>query len=137
MAETPEPLGVLLGTLPYMVGYALTDRHVVMAAAGPEGVGPVASTDWAQAERSGRSSMAVAEDCAAAMGRAIRGTGCRSVILIGYGEEGPGRTAALEDALLGTIDLPDPIQVHVEGASYRVLLPDGWTPPVPVPDVST
>lgn len=132
-----EPLGVLLGTLPYMVGYTLTDRHVVMAAMGPTGVGPVGSTDWAEAERSGLPTMAVAEDCAAAMGRAIRGTEYRSVVLIGYGEQGPSRTAALEDALLGTIDLPDPIQVHVKGASYRVLLPDGWTQPVPVPDVST
>lgn len=137
MTETPEPLGVLIGTLPYMAGYALTRRHVAMVGIGSDGVvGPVGMTDWAEAEERGLSSMAVAEDCAAAFGRAIRGTEYRRVVLIGYGEQGASRTAALEDALLGTLDLPDPIQVHVEGTSYRVLSADGWTSSAPVPDVS-
>lgn len=137
MAGRPEPLGVLIGTLPYTVGYTLTDRHVVMAAFGRDGrLGPVACADWTEGEAEGRSPMAIAEDLAAALGRVIRSTEYRTVVVIGYGDDGPARTAALADALLGTLDIPEPIQARVDGNAYQVLSPDGWTPSTPVPDVS-
>lgn len=137
MADQPEPLGVLIGTLPYAVGYTITDRHVVMATFGTDGhLGPVACADWSEGEDAQRTSMAIAEDLAAVLGRVIRGTEYRTVVVIGYGDDGPARTAALADALLGTLDIPEPIQAHVDGTAYRVLSPAGWSPSASVPDVS-
>lgn len=137
MPDRPEPFGVLVGSLPYMVGYTLEDRHVVMVAFDDDGRnGPIGCVDWAEGEDAGRSLMAMAEDTAAVLGRVIRGTQHRQLVLIGYGESGPSRTAALEDALLGTLDIPDPIRVQVDSDSYRVYREGEWTAPSPIPDVS-
>ena len=87
MADRPEPAGVLVGSLPYMVGYTLTPRHVVMVAFDDDGRnGPIGCVDWAEGEDAGRSLMAMAEDTAAVLGRVIRGTRHRQVVLIGYAQ---------------------------------------------------
>ena len=135
MAEA-VPLGDFIASLPYMVGYELTDQHVAAVAVPKEtGAGPVAAIHWDTSTSPDRD---LAEDVAARLARVARQSGNTQFLLVGYGPSGPDRTNLLAEALLATADLPDPIQVHVADGTWRVRNPDTarWSPARPLPDVS-
>ncbi len=129
-----DPLEKYVALLPYTVGYELSDAHVVVVALDARLVpGPVMPATWPD----GADTRTAAEAIAAAVVPPSRTYEASTLLVIGYGKDGPERAQAVADAALATADLGVPLLVHVDGATVAVSRPgEAWTPARPLPDVA-
>ncbi|TDE88182.1 DUF4192 family protein [Occultella glacieicola] len=114
---TSISLGEYLATLPYQVGYELTDQHVMLV--GEIGDTPVvsASIEW----HSDRSDVHQAEGLAAQLLPVMQRNGATGLMLIGYGNDGATRVEALADAITASSATPPAITlVEVDNDRFRV-----------------
>lgn len=126
-----------LAELPYHVGYDLTDQHVVAVGLSASGAsGPIAAITWQPT--TDQSDRALAENVAATLGNVARHANVEQFLLVGYGPHGRERTALLADALLATVDVPEPVEVHVNRGTFTTLDPErgAWSQPLPLPDLA-
>lgn len=130
-------LGDYLAGLPYLVGYDLTEQHLVAVGLSASGAsGPIAAITWQPP--AGQGDRDLAESLAATLGNVARSTDVEQFLLVGYGPRGRERTALLADALLATIDVPEPVEVHVDRGTFAALDPERgvWSHPLRLPDVA-
>lgn len=131
-----SPVGEFLATIPAQFGYAMDDRHVVAIGMTRDGhTGPQMVAEW---DPSVASEPDLAKYIAAHVARLAKANPAHNrFLLIGYGPEGARRAAHVRDAVLATVDLPDPLIAHVVDNAWRLQVADGaWTPPQDLPDVS-
>ncbi|MFS0703265.1 DUF4192 family protein [Cellulomonas sp. 179-A 9B4 NHS] len=129
-----DPLERYVALLPYTVGYELSDEHVVVVALDAQLVpGPVMPATWPH----GTDTRTAAEAIAAEVVPPARTYEASTLLVIGYGKDGPERAQAVADATLATADLGVPLLVHVDRDTVAVSRPgEAWTPARPLPDVA-